>query len=71
MGINGVGAVGGQFLGLILGGLLGPMAWRLVFLVSVPIGLLGTIWGYRRLRDSGVRIRARIDGSVTPPSRWP
>ncbi len=67
MGINGVGAVGGQFLGLILGGLLGPVAWRLVFLVSVPIGLLGTIWGYRRLRDSGVRIRARIDvlGNVT------
>ncbi len=67
MGINGVGAVGGQFLGLILGGLLGPVAWRLVFLVSVPVGLVGTIWGYHTLRDSGVRIRARIDwlGNVT------
>src|ERR1700689_2229754 len=61
MGINGVGAVSGSFLGLILGGVLAPIEWRLVFLVSVPFGLLGTIWGYRRLRDNGVRIVAKID----------
>jgi MFS family permease len=61
MGINGVGAVSGTFLGLILGGVLAPIEWRLVFLVSVPFGLLGTIWGYRRLRDTAVRVAAKID----------
>ena len=61
MGINGVGAVSGSFLGLILGGVLAPIEWRLVFLVSVPFGLLGTIWGYRRLRDNGLRVAAKID----------
>jgi MFS family permease len=61
MGISGVGAVSGSFLGLILGGVLAPVQWRLVFLVSVPFGLLGTVWGYRRLRDNGVRIAAKID----------
>ncbi|MHB1535481.1 MAG: MFS transporter [Acidimicrobiales bacterium] len=61
LGINGVAAVGGSFLGLILGGLLGPIEWRLVFLVSVPFGLFGTIWAYLKLRDSGVRLPTRID----------
>jgi MFS family permease len=61
MGISGVGAVSGSFVGLILGGLLGPLDWRLVFLVSVPFGLAGTIWGYRNLRDTGVRSAAKID----------
>ena len=61
MGINGVGAVSGSFLGLILGGVLAPIEWRLVFVVSVPFGLVGTVWGYRRLRDTGVRVAAKID----------
>jgi MFS family permease len=61
MGINGVAAVGGSFLGLILGGLLAPVQWRLVFLVSVPFGLFGTVWAYLKLRDNGVRIPAKID----------
>src|SRR5271163_4074840 len=39
MGINGVAAVAGSFLGLILGGVLAPVEWRLVFLQSVPFGL--------------------------------
>jgi MFS family permease len=65
MGINGVGAVSGSFLGLILGGVLAPVEWRLVFVVSVPFGLLGTVWGYRRLRDTGVRVVARSTGSAT------
>src|SRR5579862_6286438 len=61
MGINGIAAVGGSFLGLILGGVLAPVQWRLVFLVSVPFGLFGTVWAYLKLRDNGVRIKARID----------
>src|SRR6202167_5394723 len=60
MGINGIAAVGGSFLGLLLGGVLAPIEWRLVFLVSVPFGLFGTIWAYLKLRDNGVRIPAKI-----------
>ena len=61
MGINGIAAVAGSFVGLMLGGVLAPIEWRLVFLVSVPFGLFGTIWAYLMLRDNGVRIRAKID----------
>src|ERR1700746_2628737 len=61
MGINGIAAVSGSFLGLILGGVLAPVNWRLVFLVSVPFGLFGTIWAYLKLKDNGIRIPAKID----------
>jgi MFS family permease len=61
MGINGIAAVSGAFLGLILGGVLAPIEWRLVFLVSVPFGLFGTVWAYLMLRDNGIRIAAKID----------
>jgi MFS family permease len=61
MGINGIAAVSGSFLGLILGGVLAPVQWRLVFLVSVPFGLFGTVWAYLKLRDNGVRVPAKVD----------
>jgi MFS family permease len=61
MGINGIAAVAGSFVGLILGGVLAPVEWRLVFLVSVPFGLFGTVWAYVKLRDNGIRIPAKID----------
>ena len=61
MGINGIAAVGGSFLGLILGGVLAPIEWRLVFLVSVPFGVFGTVWAYLKLEDNGVRVHAKID----------
>jgi MFS family permease len=61
MGINGIAAVSGSFIGLILGGVLAPIEWRLVFLVSVPFGLFGTVWAYIKLVDNGVRIPAKID----------
>lgn len=67
MGINQVAAIGGSFIGLIAGGLLSIGDWRLVFWVSVPFGLLGTIWGYHSLRDNGKRSPAKIDwwGNIT------
>src|SRR5580693_4185998 len=67
MGINGIAAVSGAFLGLILGGVLAPIEWRLVFLVSVPFGIFGTVWAYLKLKDSGVRVHTTIDwwGNVT------
>jgi MFS family permease len=66
-GISGVALVTGSFIGLILGGLLAPIEWRLVFLVSVPFGIFGTIWAYLKLRDNGVRIESKIDwlGNIT------
>jgi len=61
MGINQVAAIGGSFIGLIVGGLLAPVDWRLVFFISVPFGVLGTIWSYRSLKETSQRIPAKID----------
>jgi MFS family permease len=67
LGINQAAAISGTFIGLVLGGVLAPIEWRLVFLVSVPIGLFATVWGYRELRELGERRPARIDwpGNIT------
>ncbi len=61
LGVNSIAMVAGSFVGLVLGGVLGPVMWRLVFLVSVPVGLVATLWSYRSLRELGVRKAARID----------
>ena len=67
LGINQIAALAGQFLGLLLGGVLAVIDWRAVFWVNVPIGVIGTLWSYRSLRDNGVRTRAKIDwaGNIT------
>ena len=61
LGINGVAAISGSFIGLVLGGLLAPIEWHLVFLISVPFGVFGTIWAYLKLEDNGRRSAASID----------
>ena len=67
LGINVVAGISGSFIGLLLGGLLSGIDWHLVFLVSVPIGIFGTVWAYLKLREIGVVTRARIDwlGNIT------
>jgi MFS family permease len=67
LGINNIAGISGSFIGLILGGLLGPINWRLVFLVSVPVGLLGTVWAYLSLREVGVHRHRPMDwwGNLT------
>jgi MFS family permease len=67
LGINMVAAIAGSFIGLVLGGVLAPVAWRLVFLVSVPFGLFGTVWAYLKLEERGIRSPAKIDwwGNIT------
>jgi len=67
LGLNQVAGIAGSFLGLIIGGVLAPLEWHLVFLVSVPIGLFGTVWAYLRLHDTGVRRHAEMDwwGNIT------
>jgi MFS family permease len=67
LGINMVAAIAGSFIGLVLGGVLAPVSWRLVFLVSVPIGVLGTVWAYLMLEERGIRSPSKIDwwGNLT------
>jgi MFS family permease len=67
LGINQIAGISGQFVGLLLGGLLAAWDWRAVFWVNVPIGVFGTIWSYRSLREISTTRRARIDwaGNVT------
>jgi MFS family permease len=67
LGINNIIAVSGMFVGLVLGGILAPINWRLVFLISVPVGLFGTVWAYLKLQEISSPKRARIDwgGNVT------
>ncbi|WP_442911032.1 MFS transporter [Kitasatospora sp. NBC_01266] len=61
LGVNMVAAIAGSFIGLVLGGLLAEWDWRSIFWVNVPIGLIGTVWAYRSLRETGVRRPGRID----------
>jgi MFS family permease len=67
LGINQIAGIAGQFVGLLLGGLLAAWWWRAVFWVNVPIGVIGTIWSYRSLREIASTRRARIDwaGNIT------
>jgi MFS family permease len=61
LGINQVVGISGQFIGLLLGGLLAAWDWRSVFWINVPVGVFGTIWAYRTLRELATTRRARID----------
>jgi MFS family permease len=67
LGINQAAAFSGTFIGLVLGGVLAPINWRLIFLVSVPIGLFATVWGYLKLQELADRHPARLDwpGNIT------
>jgi MFS family permease len=67
LGINNIVGVSGMFVGLILGGLLAPIDWRLVFLISVPVGLFGTVWAYVKLKELSTPHPGSIDwlGNVT------
>lgn len=68
LGINAVAALAGSFVGLILGGVLSVIDWRLVFLVSVPVGILGTVWSIAKLKDTSIKLKGqKIDyvGNLT------
>jgi MFS family permease len=61
LGMNMVAGIVGSFLGILAGGLLSELGWRWVFLANVPIGVFGTVWAYLKLKEIGVRIKAKID----------
>ena len=68
LGINIMAAIAGQFVGLVLGGLLADIDWRLIFWINVPIGIIGTIWAFVSLRDGATPRRpGRLDiwGNLT------
>jgi MFS family permease len=65
LGINQVAAVAGSFLGLLLGGLLSEWDWRAIFWVGIPVGVIGTIWGVRSLRELGERTPGSLDWTGT------
>ena len=68
LGINTVAIMSGMFLGLIIGGILAVFDWRYVFLVSVPFGLIGTIWSYYKLKELSIKAaKTKIDigGNIT------
>ncbi len=67
LGINQVAGISGQFVGLLLGGLLSAWDWRAVFWINLPFGLFGTIWAYKSLREIASTRKARIDwlGNLT------
>lgn len=65
LGVNMVAAVAGSFLGLLIGGVLSEWHWQAIFWVGVPIGVLGTIWSVRSLRELGLRTPGRLDWAGT------
>ena len=67
LGINQIAGMAGSFIGIVVGGVLAAISWRWIFIVNVPIGLIGTLWGFWLLREIGVRQPGRIDwiGNVT------
>ncbi len=61
LGINAISVSAGLALGPSLGGFLTSLlGWRFVFLINIPIGIAGLLWGSRLIPDFKGRI-ARID----------
>ena len=51
LGVNQIAAAAGFLVGPVVGGLLTAISWQWVFLVNVPLGIAGTVWGILRLRE--------------------
>jgi MFS family permease len=67
LGLNQVAGIAGSLLGILVGGLLAEIGWRWVFLINVPIGVIGTVWAYLSLKEIGIRKSEPIDwlGNIT------
>jgi MFS family permease len=51
LGVSTMAFSAGFMLGPVMGGILTSISWRWVFLINVPLGIAGTIWGILRLRE--------------------
>jgi len=51
LGVNTIAFSAGFLMGPVIGGILTAIDWRLVFLINVPFGAVGTVWGILRLRE--------------------
>ena len=74
LGMNMIAGIFGSFLGILVGGLLSKVGWRWVFLANVPIGVFGTVWAYLKLKEIGIRIKAKHRLARQPHLRrraWP
>ncbi len=66
MGIWGVAAMAGPAIGPVLGGwLVTQFDWRWLFLVNVPIGVIGTLLAVKVLRNNGFREVRPLDWTGT------
>lgn len=67
LGINAIAATAGMSLGIVIGGILATIDWRFVFLVSVPVGILGTVWSYLKLKETSPKLKQKLDvaGNLT------
>jgi len=67
LGINQIAGISGQFVGLLLGGLLAAWDWRAIFWINVPFGVFGTVWAYKSLKEIATTRKASIDwiGNIT------
>ena len=56
----------GVFLGIILGGTLTTLlGWRFIFLINIPIGVVGVFLGLRYLKDvNRVHVESDLEGMV-------
>jgi EmrB/QacA subfamily drug resistance transporter len=63
LGINQIAFRSGAILGLTLSGLiLSFLDWRALFYINIPIGVFGTFWARRRLKESvAIERNAKID----------
>ncbi|HIH59584.1 MAG TPA: MFS transporter, partial [Ferroplasma sp.] len=67
LGINAIAATAGMSIGIVVGGVLATINWRYIFLVSVPVGIVGTVWSYLKLKETSPKIKQRLDipGNIT------
>jgi len=67
LGINQISFIAGNVVGVVLGGILAAINWRLDFLISVPVGVVGTVWAYVALHEIGKRQSQPLDwlGNIT------
>ena len=55
LGINQVAGAAGIVLGPVVGGMLVGYGWWAIFAFNVPLGIIGTLWGLRSLRETVIK----------------